>query len=113
MRRCFDAREESGAILCINKRTRFWKAERGATVTIGMQHRDQLSPSTNEAIEAAILTTNMESAIDMAFMRRLRFIVRFLPGVAERKLMWKNAFPSGALVDQLDYDRLARFTLTG
>jgi hypothetical protein len=27
--------------------------------------------------------------------------------------MWKNAFPSGARVDELDYDRLARFTLTG
>ena len=42
----------------------------------------------------AILATNMKSALDTAFMRRLRFIVNFpFPGVPERKRIWERAFP--------------------
>jgi SpoVK/Ycf46/Vps4 family AAA+-type ATPase len=70
----------------------------------------------------AVLATNMKSALDQAFMRRLRFIVNFpFPGPAERKLIWERAFPkddqernlSGTPVEGLDYDNLARLNLTG
>lgn len=41
----------------------------------------------------AILATNMKSALDPAFMRRLRFIVNFpFPGASERKLIWQKVF---------------------
>src|SRR5262249_49071943 len=62
----------------------------------------------------AILATNMKSALDQAFMRRLRFIVNFpVPNVSERKLIWQQVFPAQLPKDDLDYDRLARFNLTG
>jgi len=58
--------------------------------------------------------TNMKSALDTAFMRRLRFIVNFpFPGIPERKRIWEKAFPQEAEKDGLDYERLARFNLTG
>ena len=62
----------------------------------------------------AILATNMKSALDPAFVRRLRFIVDFpYPGPEERKNMWQKVFPPETRVEELDYDRLARLTLTG
>jgi SpoVK/Ycf46/Vps4 family AAA+-type ATPase len=62
----------------------------------------------------AILATNMKSALDPAFMRRLRFIVDFpYPGPAERKNMWQKVFPPETRVEELDYNRLAKLALTG
>ena len=67
----------------------------------------------------AILATNMKSALDPAFVRRLRFIINFpFPGVAERKRMWQKVFPlplQQKHLDRagLDFDKLARLTLTG
>ena len=46
-------------------------------------------------------------------MRRLRFVVNFpFPNVAQRKAIWQGVFPPEA-VKGLDFDRLARFNLTG
>jgi SpoVK/Ycf46/Vps4 family AAA+-type ATPase len=62
----------------------------------------------------AILATNMRSALDAAFLRRLRFIVTFpFPGVAERRLIWQKVFPPKTPTSGLDFDRLARLTVTG
>ncbi|MFN0098552.1 MAG: ATP-binding protein, partial [Gemmatimonadaceae bacterium] len=62
----------------------------------------------------AVLATNMKSALDAAFMRRLRFIVDFpFPGPAERREMWRKALPDSVPRDAIDYDRLARLHLTG
>jgi SpoVK/Ycf46/Vps4 family AAA+-type ATPase len=62
----------------------------------------------------AILATNMRSALDIAFIRRLRFIVTFpFPSAADRARMWQKAFPPQTPVDELDYSRLARVNLTG
>ena len=62
----------------------------------------------------AILATNMKSALDAAFLRRLRFIVRFqFPGPSERKAIWQRVFPADMPKQALDYDRLARLNVTG
>jgi SpoVK/Ycf46/Vps4 family AAA+-type ATPase len=62
----------------------------------------------------AILATNMKSALDTAFLRRLRFIVRFpFPGVAERKAIWERVLPDEMPKAKLDYERLARLNITG
>lgn len=66
----------------------------------------------------AILATNMRSSLDHAFVRRLRFIVNFpFPGLAERQDIWERVFPpemhDQELLKGLDYNRLARFNLTG
>jgi SpoVK/Ycf46/Vps4 family AAA+-type ATPase len=62
----------------------------------------------------AILATNMKSALDAAFLRRLRFIVTFpFPGVAERRAIWQKVFPARTPTSGLDFDRLARLNVTG
>jgi SpoVK/Ycf46/Vps4 family AAA+-type ATPase len=56
----------------------------------------------------------MKSALDEAFVRRLRFIVTFpFPAAAERKLIWQRAFPPRVPVSGVDFNRLARLNVTG
>jgi AAA+ superfamily predicted ATPase len=67
----------------------------------------------------AILATNMQSALDQAFLRRLRFIVNFtFPGPAERKIIWQKSFTDKVFKPEteygdLDFERLSHFNLTG
>jgi len=62
----------------------------------------------------AILATNMKSALDAAFLRRLRFVVTFAyPGVAERRKLWQQVILPGVPQAELDIERLARFNLSG
>ena len=62
----------------------------------------------------AILATNLKSSLDTAFLRRLRFVINFsYPGLPERTAIWQRAFPAETPTEGLDYDRLARFNLTG
>jgi SpoVK/Ycf46/Vps4 family AAA+-type ATPase len=62
----------------------------------------------------AILATNMKSALDPAFMRRLRFVVNFaFPDRPERRAIWQRVFPEQTPLANLDYDWLARLNLTG
>ena len=63
-----------------------------------------------------ILATNFLSSFDDAFKRRMKFIVNFnLPGVDERLLLWKKAFPPQVEIsDDVDFFRLSeKFELTG
>jgi hypothetical protein len=61
-----------------------------------------------------ILATNREAAVDSAFVRRLRFTIRFeQPDLALRRELWRRAFPPQALVADLDWDALADIELSG
>ena len=45
----------------------------------------------------AILTTNMQNALDTAFQRRLRFVVQFpFPDPPSRERIWRKVFPGAA-----------------
>jgi SpoVK/Ycf46/Vps4 family AAA+-type ATPase len=62
----------------------------------------------------AVLTTNLANAIDDAFARRFAFSLHFeFPSPDERRRIWHGAFPAAAPASGLDWDRLARLTLTG
>jgi hypothetical protein len=62
----------------------------------------------------AILTTNMKSALDDAFQRRIRFVVQFpFPDVEQRAEIWRRIFPAETPLDALDYDRLACLQVAG
>ena len=51
----------------------------------------------------AILTTNAKDALDSAFLRRIRFVVRFpFPDAAQRAEIWRRVVPGA------DPDRGAR-----
>jgi len=61
-----------------------------------------------------VLTTNYESNIDSAFMRRIDHSVSFRrPREETRQAIWEGIFPEQTPVDGLDYSFLASFTLTG
>ncbi|MGC5221187.1 ATP-binding protein [Micromonospora sp. DT81.3] len=62
----------------------------------------------------AILTTNQRSALDPAFLRRLRFAVQFpFPDTTGRADIWRRAFPARAPIGELDVDRLAQLHVAG
>jgi ATP-dependent 26S proteasome regulatory subunit len=62
----------------------------------------------------AILTTNLKSAVDTAFLRRLRFIVQFpFPDAAHRAEIWRRIFPSATPISNIDFSRLARLSIPG
>lgn len=65
----------------------------------------------------SVLTTNFESAIDAAFLRRLNFRVRFpKPEFEERVELWRRLLPpdTGLDTETIDFDTLAkRFVMTG
>jgi len=61
-----------------------------------------------------LLATNRRSALDEAFLRRLRFSIRFeLPDARLRQELWRRVFPAGVPVDDLDVDALARRDVAG
>lgn len=62
----------------------------------------------------ALLTTNLESGMDSAFMRRLRFTLNFRnPEAAERERIWRRAFPAQIDVSALNFQQLAAVKLAG
>jgi len=62
----------------------------------------------------SILTTNLRSAMDAAFTRRLRFIVQFpFPSEQEREKIWRCMIPATAPTEQIDFKKLARLVLAG
>jgi hypothetical protein len=62
----------------------------------------------------AILTTNMKSALDRAFLRRIRFIVQFpFPDEAARDAIWRRQFPREAPMGAVDFTALSRLQLSG
>lgn len=117
LRRLFDAAEDGGAILFFDEADALFgkrsevKDSHDRYANIEINYLLQRMESYNGL---AILATNMKSALDEAFMRRLRFIVNFtFPGLRERKIIMQKIFPKDVPKADLDYDRLARLNLTG
>jgi hypothetical protein len=117
LRKLFDAAEDGGVILFFDEADALF----GKRSEVKDSHDRYANIEINyllQRMEAyrglAILATNMKSSLDPAFLRRLRFIVTFpFPGMAERKAIWRKVFPPQMPAAQLDFDRLARLTLTG
>lgn len=63
----------------------------------------------------AILATNRKKDLDEAFLRRLRYIIDFpIPGIEQRKRIWRQVIPANADSSELDFDFLAKqFPLAG
>jgi SpoVK/Ycf46/Vps4 family AAA+-type ATPase len=62
----------------------------------------------------AILTTNLKASLDVAFQRRLRFVVHFpFPDQGMREAIWRSAFPASTPIDAIDNGKLARLSVTG
>jgi SpoVK/Ycf46/Vps4 family AAA+-type ATPase len=117
LRRVFDAAERGGAILFFDEADALF----GKRSEVKDSHDRYANIEINyllQRMEAfsglAILATNMKSALDPAFVRRLRFIVNLpFPGIPERKLIWQKALPPQTPTKNLDYERLARLNISG
>ncbi len=117
LRQLFDAAEAGGAILFFD--------EADALFGKRSEVRDSHDRYANieisyllQRMEAyrglAILATNLKNTLDMAFLRRLRFVVHFpFPGPEERAAIWEGIYPATTPVAELDTSRLARLQLTG
>jgi hypothetical protein len=117
LRRVFDAAEDSGAILLFDEADALF----GKRSDVKDSHDRYANIEVSyllQRMEAyrglAILTTNLKSALDPAFQRRLRFIVHFpFPDAAQREAIWRRAFPADAPTDTLDFAKLARLNVAG
>ena len=119
LRKLFDAAEDGGALPFFDEADALF----GKRSEVKDSHDRYANIEINyllQRMEAyrglAILATNMRSALDQAFLRRLRFIVSFpFPGLEQRREMWQKAFPAAMReqLGELDYERLARLPATG
>jgi hypothetical protein len=113
----FDAAERSGAVLLFDE----------ADALFGKRSEVKDSHDRYSNIEVAyllqriesyrglaILTTNLKSALDRAFLRRIRFVVQFpFPDAAARSEIWRRSFPAQAPIAALDWAALAKLQLAG
>jgi hypothetical protein len=117
LRRLFDAAEEGGALLLFDEADALF----GKRSEVKDSHDRYANIETSYLLQRmesygglAVLATNMRSALDTAFLRRLRFVVSFpVPGVDERRAIWGGALPARTPVADLDLDRLAGLPATG
>jgi hypothetical protein len=117
LRRVFDAAEEGGAILLFDEADALF----GKRSEVKDSHDRYANIEVSYLLQRmetyrglAILTTNLRSALDAAFLRRLRFIVHFpFPDVVQRAEIWRRVFPAQAPTRGLDADKLARLSVAG
>lgn len=117
LRRVFDAAEEGGAILLFDEADALF----GKRSEVKDSHDRYANIEVSyllQRMEAyrglAILTTNLKSAIDTAFLRRIRFIVHFpFPDAAQRAEIWRRIFPCQTPTENLDAGKLARLNVAG
>ena len=117
LRRVFDAAEESGAILLFDEADALF----GKRSEVKDSHDRYANIEVSyllQRMEAyrglAILTTNLKSALDTAFLRRLRFVVQFpFPDAPQRAEIWRRIFPRDTPTEGLDFPKLARLNIAG
>ena len=117
LRRVFDAADEGGAILLFDEADALF----GKRSEVKDSHDRYANIEVSyllQRMEAyrglAILTTNLKSALDTAFLRRLRFIVQFpFPDAVQREEIWRRIFPAQTPTESLEFAQLARLAVTG
>jgi SpoVK/Ycf46/Vps4 family AAA+-type ATPase len=117
LRRVFDAAEGGGAVLLFDEADALF----GKRTDVNDSHDRYANIEVSyllQRMEAyrglAILTTNFKSAIDSAFLRRLRYVVSFpFPSETQRLAIWRGVFPPQTPTDGLKTERLAQLNVTG
>jgi SpoVK/Ycf46/Vps4 family AAA+-type ATPase len=117
LRRVFDAAEQGGAVLLFDEADALFgkrsevkdSHDRFANIEISYLLQRM------EAYRGlAILTTNIKSVLDTAFLRRIRFSVQFpFPDAAQRARIWQSVFPASTPTNNLDMYKLARLNVAG
>jgi AAA+ superfamily predicted ATPase len=117
LRRVFDAAEDGGAILFFDEADALF----GKRSEVKDSHDRYANIEINYLLQRmesyrglAVLATNMKSALDPAFMRRIRFMVSFpFPDAAQRAEIWRRIFPPAMPANGLDIARLAQLNIAG
>lgn len=117
LKQIFDAAEDGGAILLFDEADALF----GKRSEVRDSHDRYANIEVSyllQRMEAyrglAVLTTNMKSTMDKAWMRRIRFIVQFpFPDTVQRAEIWRRAFPANTPVSTLQIDKLARLNIAG
>jgi hypothetical protein len=117
MRRTFEGGEDGGVILFFDEADALF----GRRTEVKESHDRFANIEINYLLQRietyrglVILATNAKSAMDQAFLRRIRFIVNFpFPGPAERLEIWRRTIPVARQGADLDLARLARLSAAG
>jgi SpoVK/Ycf46/Vps4 family AAA+-type ATPase len=117
LRRVFDAAEEGGAILLFDEADALF----GKRSEVKDSHDRYANIEVSYLLQRmesyrglAILTTNQKSALDAAFLRRLRFVVQFpFPDPSLRAEIWRRIFPTQTPAEGLDPEKLGRLNVSG
>jgi ATPase family associated with various cellular activities (AAA) len=117
LQRIFDAAESGGVILLFDEADSIFgkrsevkdSKDRNANLEVSyLLQRMESYPG------MAILTTNLQSNLDPAFMRRLRFVTQFpMPDAAHRAEIWRRVFPTNTPTEGLNAERLAQLNTPG
>jgi MoxR-like ATPase len=113
----FDAAEASGAVLLFDEADALF-GKRSEAKDSHDRYANIEVAYLLQRIEAyrglAVLTTNMKSALDRAFLRRIRFLLTFpFPDAAAREQIWRLQFSGAAPVEAIDYPALAQLKVAG
>ena len=117
LRRVFDAAEQGGAVLLFDEADALF----GKRSEVKDSHDRYANIEVSyllQRMEAytglSVLTSNQRSAIDPAFLRRLRFVLAFpFPDEAQRDAIWRRQLPAAMPRQGIDTAQLARLRLTG
>jgi ATPase family protein associated with various cellular activities (AAA)/winged helix domain-containing protein len=117
LRKIFASAEESGAVLLFDEADALF----GKRSEVRDSHDRYANLEISYLLQrmesyrgVAILTTNMQPALDPAFLRRIRFIVQFpFPDAPARRQIWQRIFPAAAPTSNLNLDQLAQLNISG
>lgn len=117
LRRVFDAAESGGVVLLFDEADALF----GKRSEVKDSHDRYANMEVSYLLQRmesyrglAILTTNLMDAIDTAFLRRIRFIVRFpFPSYEQRICIWEQVFPATVPTQALNFRKLARLNTAG
>ena len=117
LRRLFDAAEEGGAILLFDEADALF----GKRSEVKDSHDRYANIEVSYLLQRmecyrglAILTTNFKSALDAAFLRRIRFVVQFpFPDAEQRAEIWRRIFPPSTPTRGLELGKLAQLNVPG
>jgi SpoVK/Ycf46/Vps4 family AAA+-type ATPase len=117
IRRVFDAAETGGAVLLFDEADALF----GKRSEVRDSHDRYANIEVSYLLQRmesyqglAILTTNMKSALDTAFLRRIRFVVQFpFPDATQRAQIWRRIFPTKSPIQDIDVHKLSQLNVAG
>ncbi len=117
LRRVFDSAEAGGSILLFDEADALF-GKRSEVKDSHDRHANIEVAYLLQRMEAyrglAILTTNLKSALDQAFLRRIRFVIQFrFPDASQREKIWRRIFPKQTPTQGLNYPTLAKLNVAG